>query len=243
MLGPQQIPLAEMWGQNVIGARCLFFFENHVVTDCGGLDQKACDTCEYAYAPVLTYFCVNCLYNIYTMLVIKHGSATLSFLVATLRMPLSSIAFSSVWLMGADAVQPSLSDFISLIVIISGLVAYRIGGRKLKENIQQENPEKMSSPSTWLLSDSPAERQSPGGTLRRRATEVGWKFVPMFMSGVGAQPVMLFKPEKVVQPRSAMRVRTDMMAKLGVVSPLHSPKLRNLPLPPEVEPEAVTLAF
>merc|ERR1711865_245307 len=84
---------------------------------------------------------------------------------------------------------------------------------------------------TWLLSDSPAQPvASPGGTLRRRATEVGWKFAPMIMTGMNAQPVFLFVPAPPAA-RSNDRVRSDLIRRLGAASPLHSPKLRELSPP------------
>lgn len=243
ILGASQIPMSEMGAQLVLGARCMFFFEDSVVDNCGGLGQKVCDSCSEAWFPVIVYFTFNCMFNIFTMLVIKHGSATLSFLVATLRMPLAAFAFSSRALMGADAVQPTISDFLCLIVIVSGLTAYRMGGRVLKRQLEEESSVAMSSPSTWLLSDSPS-RPSPGGTIRRRATEMGWKFVPMFMAGINSQPVFLFAPEAMPQPRSTDRVRHDLLRKLGAASPLHSPQMRNMVVPTqvarsrEVSPEA-----
>ena len=44
----------------------------------------------------------------------------------------------------------------------------------------------------------------PSGLLLR-ATEMGWKFVPMFMAGINSQPVFLFAPEAMPQPRSTDR--------------------------------------
>jgi len=232
MLGAQQVPIAEMSSDLMIGARCLFLREDYVVENCGLTGNRDCDNCAEAWPPVLMYFLFNVFFNIFTMLVIKHGSATLSFLVSTLRMPLASIAFASTWLMGKDAVQPTASDLISLIVIISGLSTYRAGGRHLKHQLEQESSAKASSPSTWLLSDSPVRMASPGGTLRRRATELGWKFVPMVMAGVNAQPVFILAPDMHdKKPRSPDRVRSDLIHRLRAASPLSSPRLRDMTRP------------
>lgn len=234
ILGAQQVPLKEMSSQMLIGARCLFLRENFVVSDCG-TGQRACDTCEDAWVPVFIYFFFNINFNIFTMLVIKHGSATLSFLVSTMRMPLASIAFSSRALMGKDAVQPTRSDLISLIVIIAGLSTYRKGGQTLKRQLEQEiDSTRASSPSAWLLSDSPRQ-PSPGGTLRRRATELGWKFVPMVMAGINSQPILVLMTEPLPQPRSSERVRNDLIHRLGAASPLNSPKNRDRHWPPNTD--------
>lgn len=240
ILGPQQVPYSEMVLQFSLGGRCLFLKENTVVDNCGSDGQKACDTCEDALSPVIIYFTFNVLYNIFTMLVIKHGSATLSFLISTLRMPLASVAFSSTVIMGADAVQPTRSDLISVVVIICGLSTYRVGGRHLKRQLEKDE-KAMSSPSTWLLSDSPpspSKMQSPGGTIRERAKELGWKFVPMIMTGINAQPVFVLKPDGGdLKPRSPERVRTDLIRRLGAASPLNSPKLRQLSPPRQLFPD------
>merc|ERR1719277_401506 len=121
------------------GTRCLFLFEDQIVQDCGLADERPCDHCRHAWLPVTCYLAFNMLYNIYTMMVIKHGSAALSFLVATLRMPLASLAFSSTWIMGSEAVQPTLGDYLSLVIIIFGLLLYRYGGRLLKRQMKRES--------------------------------------------------------------------------------------------------------
>jgi hypothetical protein len=237
VLGPQQVPLSQMTSETINGARCLFLFEDKRVSNCGGFDQKPCDHCEDAWYPVSIYFVFNIAFNILQMLVIKHGSATLSFLIATMRMPLASIAFSMPMIMGKDAVQPTVGDVACLTVIIGGLSLYRYGGSVLKRQLEETSA--ASSPSTWLLSPSPkrtsstgtmrpdSPNRSPGGLLRQR-TFSRWRFVPQFAPGINPQPVFIYVPEARPQPRSSDRVRTDFLNRLGAASPLHSPKMRML---------------
>jgi len=232
-LGPQQVPLQEMPDLSIGGSRCLFLLEDQIKRDCGMPGQRPCDHCESAWAPVMTYLVFNLLFNICTMLVIKHGSAALSFLVATLRMPLSSIAFSSTLIMGAQAVKPTFGDLLSLCVIICGLVAYRYGGRFLKRQLRRENAsmimsptDDISSPSAW---QSPS--QSPGEDGQERKESHRWRFAPLFVMNPGAQPVLLYVRETKPMPRSAERVRSDLIRRLGAASPLQSPKLRHLSPP------------
>jgi small basic protein len=243
VLGTQKVPMTDMRSQLVDGSRCLFFLEDQVVTDCGSYSQKPCDACQDAWMSVACYMFFNLCYNILVMLVIKHGSATLSFLVSTLRMPLSSIAFSSTWIMGKDAVQPTFSDLLGLMVIISGLASYRMGGRMLKRKLEKESA--ANSPSTWLLSDSPP--QSPplvefAEGLRRKVST--WRFVPVFITGANPQPVFVYVPDVLPPPRSPDRVRRDLIHRLGAASPLHSPAFRGRsPVSsrsgsPEVSPKA-----
>eukprot|EP00914_Ancora_sagittata_P011008 GHVO01021509.1.p1 GENE.GHVO01021509.1~~GHVO01021509.1.p1 ORF type:complete len:486 (-),score=78.14 GHVO01021509.1:389-1657(-) len=141
MLGPQTVPLRDIPMILYNGTKCLFLLHNTVVDDCGGPGQVKCDTCGDAWVSVTMYLAFNVLYNVFTLLVVKHGSATLSFLVATLRLPLSSFAFYSHKLMGAAAQTPRLSDFCGLAVLLGGLVCYRIGSAKRRKSKQEEDSE------------------------------------------------------------------------------------------------------
>lgn len=227
MLGPQQVPLSGMHLVAAGGSKCLFLQENSIVDNCGGEGQRPCDHCYQAWIAVGAYCAFNLAYNVFTMLVIKHGSATLSFLVATLRMPLSSIAFSQRMLVGPDAVAFTFNDFVSLLIIICGLYAYRRGHWQLIEQRKLEQ-EAIMSPSAYLLGRTPSDAGTPSvGTRRQR-----WRLVPMFSFGQPvAQPVFVLRPELRPQPRSAERVRSDLYSRLGAASPLHSPKLRHMSPP------------
>eukprot|EP00439_Symbiodinium_sp_Y106_P060330 s929_g8.t3 len=88
---------------------------------------------------VFLYLAFNLTMNIFAVLVIKHGSAALSFLVSTLRMPLSALAFGSTLIMGSEAVTPQLHDLLSLVVILLGLCSYRMGARQLKRQQKEES--------------------------------------------------------------------------------------------------------
>lgn len=228
MLGPQQVPLSQMPGQSVDGTMCLFFLEDQVLDDCGLPEEKPCDHCREAWVPVFVYLAFNLFFNIFTMLVIKHGSATLSFLVSTLRMPLSSLAFSSTLIMGSEAVQPGMSDFVSLVVILCGLVSYRCGGKLLKRQPEGDvfAPASPQSP-PW---PSPTDTAS---AAVRRGISSSWKFKPIFTPGtVGLQPTFVLVREPRPQPRTADRVRDDFYRRLGAASPLHSPRFRDRPFGP-----------
>lgn len=175
------------------------------------------------------YLCFNLFFNIFTMLVIKHGSATLAFLVSTLRMPISAVAFSSELIMGDDAVRPGASDLFSLVVILAGLGAYRYGGRLLKR--EQRRPSQTATTTSSPLWPSPSDMwpspsDKPGGVS---SSARKWKFAPIFSMGTPAlQPIFVYVPAVVVQPRSSLRVRTDLIHRLGAGSPLNSPQLRSL---------------
>uniref|UniRef100_A0A0G4F3Q0 EamA domain-containing protein n=1 Tax=Chromera velia CCMP2878 TaxID=1169474 RepID=A0A0G4F3Q0_9ALVE len=113
-----------LWG----GCKCLFAGVNTYGEGgkaCGGPDQHPCDACGAAWIPVVVYLAFNVGYNVFMLLVIKYGSATLSFLVATLRLPLSSFAFYAPFIMGDDAQEFQWTDLAGLAVLLIGLVLYR----------------------------------------------------------------------------------------------------------------------
>jgi len=71
--------------------------------------------------------CVNVIYNIFILLVIKHGSATILSIAQTIRLPLTSIAFSQKWIMGNQVEAFSKFSLYGLFIILSGLSAFRAG--------------------------------------------------------------------------------------------------------------------
>eukprot|EP00439_Symbiodinium_sp_Y106_P060277 s929_g8.t2 len=178
---------------------------------------------------VFLYLAFNLTMNIFAVLVIKHGSAALSFLVSTLRMPLSALAFGSTLIMGSEAVTPQLHDLLSLVVILLGLCSYRMGARQLKR--QQKEESAMSQdpiPSPTCASPSSSPGSTPGfpGT-RPRGSE--WRFMPVFATGSinSGQPQFVLVHAPKPQARSADAVRRTLIGRLGVGSPLHSPQFRD----------------
>eukprot|EP00930_Biecheleria_cincta_P034683 TRINITY_DN23939_c0_g1_i1.p1 TRINITY_DN23939_c0_g1~~TRINITY_DN23939_c0_g1_i1.p1 ORF type:complete len:506 (+),score=66.22 TRINITY_DN23939_c0_g1_i1:174-1691(+) len=237
MLGPQQMPLSHMASTAREGTKCLFLMEDQVVTQCGQPGEKPCDHCGNAYVSVFLYLAFNLALNIFSILVIKHGSAALSFLVSTLRMPLSALAFSSTFIMGAEAVSPGLGDFFSLAIILAGLCSYRFGARQIKRQLRMEaesaEGEAMMSPSprnSWA-SPSSSPLASPRGSTSGEGERSRWQFMPILTAGsVGntVQPQFLLVHAPRAKARSAEQVRSGLIRRLGAASPLHSPRLRNL---------------
>jgi hypothetical protein len=75
----------------------------------------------------------NCAFNVFIILVIKHGSAALFYIVMTVRLPIVNLFFS--WSVISDPPE-ALNKFtiFGLVIILAGLVAYRIGGAASTEN-------------------------------------------------------------------------------------------------------------
>jgi len=243
-LGPQQVPPHLMLRQVEEGSRCLFLFENSITTDCGQEGQRECDHCAAAWQPVFRYLFFNLLFNISSILVIKHGSAALSFLVATLRMPLSSMAFSSPTIMGGKATKLNLSDFLALVVIIIGLSAYRQGSRLQKRQRQSKTASTMATPAS-PRSEEPWLWSSPSETTTKPSK--GPHYEPVFTLGIPAvEPVFVLVPAIASPPpRSADRVRSDLIRRLGAAPMLDSPKYRppQLPSPPSEEDDDVNFSM
>lgn len=91
------------------------------------MGEPVCDDCSRAWIPVATYLIFNVFYNSFTLLIVKHGGAALSFVIATLRLPLTTICFYSTAIVGVDATNPTVFDFFGLLVLVIGLAIYRWG--------------------------------------------------------------------------------------------------------------------
>lgn len=90
----------------------------------GAPTDEHCDDCTGAWLPIMGYIMFNCAYNLFIMLVIKHGGASLLWIILTLRLPLVQIAFA------IPALNNPPDDFkvtaiIGLFVILLGLILYR----------------------------------------------------------------------------------------------------------------------
>lgn len=137
------IPFKELPYAISDGAKCFFGVNsrvNHTVWEADGTAHGSCwtdkankwgaptdarcDDCHGAWLPVCGYIVFNCAYNLFIMLVIKHGSAALLWITLTLRLPLVQIAFA------ISAINNPPDSFhatsiVGLFVILAGLILYR----------------------------------------------------------------------------------------------------------------------
>lgn len=110
------------------------------------LDRKArdslmhslpvCDDCQGAWLPVVIYLSFNMLYNYFMVVVIKHGGASLMYVIMTLRLPLVQLAFS----LPAINNPPDVfgwAELGGLVGILLGLGLYKWGedGDEKKEDV------------------------------------------------------------------------------------------------------------
>jgi len=137
------------------GAICLSG-TNVITTNCGG-PSTPCDDCYHAYLTLMIYMSINVVYNVFILLVIKHGSATVLSIAMTVRLPLTSIAFSQTWIMGKKQVEPfSNWTLIGLFIILGGLTSFRAGSL-IKKSMRADSGEGEEKEKIIL-------RAGPGGT-------------------------------------------------------------------------------
>jgi len=112
-------------------------FDCSIALECGtGGNKMCCDSCDgsiptisslRAIWGVLFYMIFNIAYNVFLVLVIKHGSAALMYATSTVVLPLGSIAFIIPAFMGQHAIPFDVYTGIGLAVVLIGLVIYRFG--------------------------------------------------------------------------------------------------------------------
>lgn len=112
----------------------LSFFLSFSSQNCGLPGQPLCDSCHHSWIPVFFYLVVNVIYNVFGLLIVKHGGAALSFVISTMRLPLTTVCFYSKAIVGVDATQPTVFDFIGMLVLIGGLGIYRAGAAIVLES-------------------------------------------------------------------------------------------------------------
>jgi drug/metabolite transporter (DMT)-like permease len=113
-----------LWQIQLDGFRC--FFGVHVFTD-DGEDVGLPYLCRPgAYQPVLAFVVCFCVYFYMLAIVVKHEGAAFQAVVNTLVTPMSTLAFSSTWLMGArDVVAPDTLTITACIIIPIGIIIYK----------------------------------------------------------------------------------------------------------------------
>ena len=95
-----------------------------------GVDVNKGDDCSRATSALLVYVGINFLYNVFQLLVTKHGSATTMVISSALALPVTNLLFSSELLLGAEAEPLSLYDVAGLVVVLAGFLVYSFSGDK-----------------------------------------------------------------------------------------------------------------
>ncbi|KAH0480548.1 MAG: uncharacterized protein KVP18_003080 [Porospora cf. gigantea A] len=118
----RDIPMSLSWG-----LQCYLYGTNSIVRNCGPDGLKPCDECAGAFFVVSIYMLVNMLYNLASLVALKFCGTTVVSLVLTLRVPISTWAFSQSWVMGDAAKETvKMQDIVGVAVLISGLALFSV---------------------------------------------------------------------------------------------------------------------
>lgn len=141
------IPSMRVIAQTLVdGFSCVFFGTNVVTDDCSTvwpvLDAKTpCDACAGAWVPVMSYIGVNFFYNVLLTLLLKHAGSTVSSMLFTLKVPVTSIAFSLPLLMGDEAEPLEQKSIVGLVAILVGLGIYKCSSSSSSEQSESSGGE------------------------------------------------------------------------------------------------------
>ncbi|KAH0475112.1 MAG: hypothetical protein KVP17_000675 [Porospora cf. gigantea B] len=118
----RDIPMSLSWG-----LQCYLYGTNSIVRNCGPDGLKPCDDCAGAFFVVSIYMLVNMLYNLASLVALKFCGTTVVSLVLTLRVPISTWAFSQSWVMGDAAKETvKMQDIVGVAVLILGLALFSV---------------------------------------------------------------------------------------------------------------------
>jgi len=95
------------------------------------------DTCSNLWIPLLIYVFVNFFYNVFSLLVTKHGSATTLMIAYAIQLPIANLTFTSKLIMGPYVEPFSWYDIGGLVVVLIGFVIYSYGEIR-KERIEKQ---------------------------------------------------------------------------------------------------------
>jgi len=120
-------PLTLFFPPNSIGIQHTWRYVNQGFQCLAGA-EIAGNNCGNAFQLLSIQTVTNFLLTVFVILVLRSTSATVFFIVSTVRLPLINLAFTQTWIMGSQA-QKSLGAFnyIGLVVIVGGLLMFYFG--------------------------------------------------------------------------------------------------------------------
>jgi len=138
---PQQVVWNQIGSNLMDGGKCLTG-QDQITPDNSNCNlpqhSQPCDECTNAWLLLLIYMAINVAYNVFILLVIKYGSATILSIAQTVRLPLTNICFSFKFIMGEKDAVPLKGEIVyGLIVILVGLAAYRVGAQLKKKPTEE----------------------------------------------------------------------------------------------------------
>jgi len=193
---PATIAWSSIPGSMKNGTLCLIG-ENLITPENSSCAAKAevvyCDECYNAWVILLIYMAINVAYNVFILLVIKYGSATILSIAQTIRLPLTNICFSFKFIMGKDTTPFSGYSLGGLLVILAGLTAYRVGS---------------------LIKKKPENADGTESTRR---------IIPHIGPGGGDYLIESVASVPLIAPKSSAHLRKQYLTKLGVGFNVNNP--------------------
>jgi drug/metabolite transporter (DMT)-like permease len=188
---PAKVSWSQIPGNMRDGALCLIG-QNLIVPD-GTANScelphatNPCDRCDDAWIVLTIYMAINVAYNVFILLVIKYGSATVLSIAQTIRLPLTNICFSFKFIMGKDYTPFKGASVYGLLVILAGLISYRVGA----------------------LTKKKPEGEDGEGTQRRIIPHIGPGGGDYLVESISSVPLII--------PKTSAHLRKQYLAKLGV---------------------------
>jgi len=188
---PAHVSWSEIPGNMRDGGLCLIG-QNLIVPDGSSTScdlkgaKQQCDDCENAWVILIIYMAINVAYNVFILLVIKYGSATVLSIAQTVRLPLTNICFSFKFIMGKNVTPFKGESVYGLLVILAGLISYRVGS---------------------LMKKKPEGGEVESGT-HRIIPHIGPGGGDYFIESIASVPLII--------PKTSAHLRKQYLAKLGV---------------------------
>lgn len=113
------LAMDQIWPNLTGGFLCWFGINS--VTE--ATNDLIVDDCSMAPFYVNTYLFFNVFFNILIIVILKHGSANIMWMASTVIVPLSNVVFSLNFMPNHTTLH--LTDWIGLIIIMTGLVIFR----------------------------------------------------------------------------------------------------------------------
>lgn len=107
------------------------------------------------------YLLFNVCYNILIIMILKWGSSNILWLAMTVMVPLGNLAFALPFMPGATPV--TAFDLVGLVVIMVGLMAYRLGPDLWNKHCLPPPPDPLSLQEESIDRKEPLIRSSSPG--------------------------------------------------------------------------------
>ncbi|BAM39935.1 transporter protein cg10 [Theileria orientalis strain Shintoku] len=120
----------------VNGFKCVFKGVNTIVEKCGPTIHPTCDNCKDAFKIYCMYIVFSSVIRIAYVFIMLDGSVTFTLLLGTVKVPLTSIAFSLHFIAGDSTTSLNFLDIVCFLGIVCGLLLYALGSKRSQDEHQ-----------------------------------------------------------------------------------------------------------